>query len=306
VASAVFTRSSHFYLFVLAGGVTIKAFIYLSPVFPGKHFTTARFRSTTRSERVRLRGLTKAIPGTLQEGGAPFETTHWTVVLEASKAVSDEAARKALAVFSEAYWPPLYTFVRRRGYSPADAQDLIQGFFVHLFEQNTLSRADKEKGRLRTFLLGSLQNFLLKERERLRAIKRGGNQQFVSFDLHLPQAEAAMFATAHLSDVNAYDVAWASGIVTRVWKNMRERFAVEGRLEWFDELRPFVAGGPAVAPDQEEVARRLGTSVENLRVWLTRLRQRYRNALRAEVASTVSNPAEIDAELHYIYQILTS
>ena len=291
---------------VLAGGLTVKAFIYLSPVFLGKHFITARFRSTTRRVRVRLRGLTKPTPGTLQEGGAPFETTHWTVVLQASKSASDEAARKALAVFSEAYWPPLYTFVRRRGYSPADAQDLVQGFFVHLFEQNTLSRADKEKGRLRTFLLGSLQNFLLKERERIRAIKRGGNYQFVSFDLHLPQAEAAMFATAHLTDVNAYDVAWASAIVSRAWKNLRERCAAEGKSEWIDQLRPFVAGGTALPSNQEEVARRLGTSVENLRVWLTRLRQRYRNALRAEVASTVSNPAEIDAELHYIFQILTS
>jgi RNA polymerase sigma factor (sigma-70 family) len=227
-------------------------------------------------------------------------------VLQASKSASDEAARKALATFSEAYWPPLYTFVRRRGYPPADAQDLIQGFFVHLFEQNTLSRADKEKGRLRTFLLGSLQNFLLKERERIRALKRGGNFQFVSFDLHLPQAEAAMFATAHLSDVNAYDLAWASAIVTRAWKNLRERCAVEGKGEWVDQLRPFVAGGTALPPNQEEVAKRLGTSVETLRVWLTRLRQRYRNALRAEVASTVSNPAEIDAELHYVYQVLTS
>jgi len=249
---------------------------------------------------------TKPIPGTLQEGGAAFETTHWTVVLQASKPDSDEAARKALAGFSEAYWPPLYTFVRRRGYSPSDAQDLIQGFFVHLFEHNTLSRADREKGRLRTFLLGSLQNFLLKERERMHAIKRGGSHQFVSFELHLPQAEAAMYATAHLSDVNAYDIAWASTIVTRAWKNVRERFAAEGKLEWVDELRPFVAGGTAVPLSQEEVAKRLGASVEILRVWLTRLRQRYRHALRAEVASTVSNPAEIDAEMHYVYQILTS
>jgi DNA-directed RNA polymerase specialized sigma24 family protein len=248
----------------------------------------------------------KPVPGTLQEGGAPFETTHWTVVLQASKPGSDEAARKALATFSEAYWPPLYTFLRRRGYSPADAQDLIQGFFVHLFEQNTLSRADQEKGRLRTFLLGSLRNFLLQERERMRAIKRGGDRQFVSFDLHLPQAEAAMYATDHLSDLNAYDVAWASAIVTRAWKSVRERFAAEGKREWVDALRPFVAGGAAVPPNQEDVARRFETSVETLRVWLTRLRQRYRNALRAEVASTVSNPAEIDAELHYIYQILTS
>jgi transposase-like protein len=169
-----------------------------------------------------------------------------------------------------------------------------------------LSRADKEKGRLRTFLLGSLQNFLLKERERIRAIKRGGNYQFVSFDLHLPQAEAAMFATAHLGDVSAYDIAWASAIVARAWKNLRENFVAEGKREWVDELRPFVAGGTALPPNQEEVAKRLGTSVENLRVWLTRLRQRYRHSLRAEVASTVSNPAEIDAELHYVYQILTS
>jgi DNA-directed RNA polymerase specialized sigma24 family protein len=125
--------------------------------------------------------VTKPVPGTLQEGGAPFQTTHWTVVLQAGQAEPDEPARKALATFSETYWPPLYTFVRRRGYSPADAQDIVQGFFVHLFEHNTLTRADQKKGRLRTFLLGSLQNFLLKQRERMSAIKRGGNQQLVSF-----------------------------------------------------------------------------------------------------------------------------
>jgi RNA polymerase sigma-70 factor (ECF subfamily) len=217
-----------------------------------------------------------------------------------------ESARKALAIFSEAYWPPLYTFVRRRGYLPADAQDVVQGFFVHLFEQKTLSRADQEKGRLRAFLLGSLQNFLLKERERMEAIKRGGDRQFVSFDLHLPQAEVAMQANAHLSDLNSYDVAWASGIVTRAWKNVSERFAAEGKGEWVDELRPFVAGGIAVPPNQEEVAKRLGIQVENLRVGLSRLRQRYRSALRAEVASTVSDPTEIDDELHYVYRILMS
>jgi RNA polymerase sigma-70 factor (ECF subfamily) len=130
--------------------------------------------------------------------------------LQAGKVDSDESARKALSIFSETYWPPLYTFVRRRGYSPGDAQDIVQGFFEHLLEQNTLSRADREKGRLRTFLLGSLQNFLLKQRERMRAIKRGGGQQIVSFDDQLIDAEAAMQATAHLSDTNSYDIAWAS------------------------------------------------------------------------------------------------
>ena len=115
-----------------------------------------------------------------------------------------------------------------------------------------------------------------------------------------------MHATAHLSDVNSYDVAWASSIVTRAWKNVRDRFAAEGKREWVDELRPFVAGGTATPPNQQEVAKRLGTSVENFRVWLSRLRQTYRHALRAEVASTVSDPKEIDDELHYVYRILTA
>jgi RNA polymerase sigma factor (sigma-70 family) len=227
-------------------------------------------------------------------------------VLQAGGTESQEVRQEALATFSEAYWPPLYTFVRRRGHTPADAQDVVQAFFVHLFEHNTLSRADRDKGRLRTFLLGSLQNFLLKQRERMSALKRGGGQQMISFDELLPQAEASMLATSHLNDINSYDVAWASSIVTRAWKNVRERFAAEGKREWVDELRPFVAGGTATPPGQEEVAKRLGTSVENFRVWLSRLRQTYRHALRAEVASTVSDPTDIDDELHYVYRILTA
>jgi RNA polymerase sigma-70 factor (ECF subfamily) len=242
----------------------------------------------------------------LQEGGAPFQTTHWTVVLQAGKAEADEAARKALATFSETYWPPLYTFVRRRGHSPSDAQDLVQGFFEHVFEKKTLSRADQDKGKLRTFLLGALQNYMLKQRERMSALKRGGGQQIVSFDDQIIDAEAAMHATMHLNEVSSYDAAWASSIVARSWKNVGDRFADEGKRDWFDALRPFVAGGTAQRPDQEEVAARLGTSVDNLRVSLSRLRQRYRHALRAEVASTVSDPKDIDNELHYLYQVLTS
>ena len=248
--------------------------------------------------------FTKPVPGTLQEGGAPFQTTHWTVVLQAGQAEADEAARKALSTFSETYWPPLYTFVRRRGYPPADAQDIVQGFFLHLVEQNTLSRADQEKGRLRTFLLGSLQNYLLKQRERMRAIKRGGNQQLVSFDLHLPETEAAMQATAHLSEVSCYDLAWASTIAKRSWQQLRETLVAEGKALWLDELKPFVAGVAAVPPNQDEVAARLGVPVATLRTWLSRLRQRYRDLLRAEVANTVSNPADVNAELRYLHRIL--
>jgi len=268
-------------------------------------FPEFRFVSQKQPPRY-IERPTKPVPGTLQEGGASFQTTHWTVVLQAGKAEDDESARKALAVFSATYWPPLYTFVRRRGYSPSDAQDMVQGFFAHLLDKNTLSRADQEKGKLRTFLLGALQNYMLKQREHMSALKRGGGQQIVSFDDQIIDAEAAMHATMHLNEVSSYDAAWASSIVARSWKNVGDRFADEGKRDWFDALRPFVAGGTAQRPDQQEVAARLGTSVDNLRVSLSRLRQRYRHALRAEVASTVSDPKDIDNELHYLYQVLTS
>ena len=137
----------------------------------------------------------KAIPGTLQQGGAAFQTTHWTLVLRARETQSETTAQKALSNFCEAYWPPLYAFLRHRGHASPEAQDLVQGFFAHLLEQNTLSRADQEKGKLRTFLLGSLQNFLFNEYDRARALKRGGGHKIVSIDEHLPEAEASMMDT---------------------------------------------------------------------------------------------------------------
>jgi DNA-directed RNA polymerase specialized sigma24 family protein len=249
--------------------------------------------------------VTKSVPGTLQEGGASFQTTHWTLILRAGQQES-ESAKEALSEFCEAYWPPLYAFLRHRGYSSADAQDLAQAFFAHLLEQNTLSRANQEKGRLRTFLLGSLQNFMANEHDRAHALKRGGGRQILSFDDHLAEAEAAMLAAAHLDDVGCYDLTWSSNIVTRAWQRLREAFVAEGKAEWLDELRPFIAGGTTAPPNQEEVAARLGVPIGTLRTWLSRLRQRYRDSLRAEVASTVSDPADVDEEVHYLYRILMS
>src|SRR5213080_2750367 len=246
----------------------------------------------------------KLIPGTLQEGGAPFHTTHWTLVMRARETQSDASSQKALSNFCEAYWPPLYAFLRHRGHASPEAQDLVQGFFAHLLEQNTLSRADQEKGRLRTFLLTSLQNFLFNEYDRVRAAKRGGDRQIVSFEEHLPEAEAAMLATSHLSDARCYDLIWASNIVSRAWQNLQNLFVAEGKAEWLEELRPFVAGGSVTPLNQEEAATRLGVQIATLRTWLSRLRQRYRESLRTEVASTVSDPADVDAELHHLYQIL--
>jgi RNA polymerase sigma-70 factor (ECF subfamily) len=167
-----------------------------------------------------------------------------------------------------------------------------------------LIRADQQKGRLRTFLLGSLQNFLYNEYDRTRALKRGGGRQVVSIEEHLPEAEAAMLATAHLSDAGCYDLVWASNIVSRAWQNLENAFMAEGKAEWLEELRPFVAGGSVTPPNQEEAAARLGVPIATLRTWLSRLRQRYRESLRLEVANTVSDPADVDQELQYLYRIL--
>src|SRR6266516_5310912 len=200
----------------------------------------------------------KPIPGTLQEGGAGFQTTHWTLVLRARQTQSEISAQKALSNFCEAYWPPLYSFVRRRGHASPEAQDLVQGFFAHLLEQNTLSRADQKKGRLRTFLLGSLQNFLCNEYDRAHALKRGGGKQIVSIDEHLPEAEASMMDTAHLSDSRSYDLAWSSNIVKRAWQHLQNSFEAEGKAESLKVLRPFVDGSERTALNQEEAAKKLG------------------------------------------------
>ena len=226
------------------------------------------------------------------------------MVLRASETESSESAQQALAGFCDSYWPPLYTFLRHRGYPSPDAQDLVQSFFAYLLKQNSLIRADRQKGRLRTFLLGSLENFLFNEYDRARALKRGGGRQMVSIEEHLPDAEAAMFATSHLSDAGCYDFVWASNIVSRAWQQLQNEFVAEGKAEWLEELKPFVAGGRVKPPNQEEAAARLGVPIATLRTWLSRLRQRYRESLRMEVARTVSDPADIDQELQYLYQIL--
>jgi DNA-directed RNA polymerase specialized sigma24 family protein len=248
----------------------------------------------------------KPIPGTLQEGGAAFLTTHWTVVLSARRSDPTETAREALADFCETYWPPLYTFLRLRGHASPEAQDLIQGFFAHLLAKDTLSRADREKGRLRTFLLGSLQNFLCNEYDRSRRLKRGGGHRIVSIDEHLPEAEASMMDSAHLSDSRGYDLVWASTIVKRAWEHLQDAFEAEGKGESLEVLKPFVDGSERTPLNQDEAAKKLGVPVATLRTWLWRLRQRYREALRREVASTVSDPADVDQELQYLYQILTA
>ncbi len=245
----------------------------------------------------------KNIPGTLQEGGAPFHTTHWSVVVQAMQSQPPVSARQALGDFCQAYWPPLYTFVRRRGHSPGDAQDLVQGFFGHLLAHDTLSRADREKGRLRTFLLGSLQNYLANEHDRTQTLKRGGGQQIVSMDDQFVEAEAALVANGQLDETSSYDQAWVAALVSRSWEQLQREFAAEGKAQTLEELKPFLLGG-ATLPSQEDVAARLGVPFPTLRTVLRRTRHRYREALRQEVTRTVIDPSQVDEELHYLYRLM--
>ena len=251
------------------------------------------------------RGM-KGVPGTLQEGGAPFASTHWSVVLLTAQSQAPEAAQAAMTGFCQTYWPPLYTFLRRRGRSPSDAQDLTQAFFVHLLEQNTLSRASSEKGKLRTFLLGSLQHFLANEHAYDQAAKRGGGQQIVSMDDHLIEAEAAMLHTAQTDATNGYDRQWAANIVSRTWDQLRREMMAEGKRELIEALKPFVMGGTDSHPDQEQTAAQLGVPISTFRNSLRRLRQRYRESLRVEVATTVSSVSEVDEEMRYLFRVLVS
>lgn len=232
--------------------------------------------------------------------------THWTVVLEAGQRDSSESRQKALAAFCESYWPPIYAFLRYRRYAPADAQDLVQGFFVHLCEKNVLEHADRGKGKLRTFLLSSLQNFLINEHDRATALKRGGHFQIVSLEESLPALEAAVSSGSNSNDEARYDLHWATSVVTRAWQNLCLELTEEGNGRWIEELKPFIAGGSAALPNQEDVAKRLDVPVATLRTWISRLRQRYRTALRAEVASTVANPNDTDEELRYLHRVLVS
>ena len=249
---------------------------------------------------------TKAIPGTLQEGGAPFRTTHWSVVQLAADGEAAALSEEAMAEFCQTYWPPIYAFLRHRGRSSGDAQDLTQAFFVHLLEQKTLTRADRAKGKLRTFLLGSLQNFLANEYDRAHALKRGGGKQILSLDENFMEAEAAIAASPDMDAASGFDLAWASNVVKRAWQHLEAGFAVDGKAHWLEAMRPFLAGGGATPPPQDDVAASLGVPVATFRTSLMRTRQRYREALRSEVAATVSDPAEVEEELQYLYRLLVA
>lgn len=234
-------------------------------------------------------------------GSPQFPTTRWTLVVAAGDPRRNEA-RSALVSLCENYWYPLYAYLRRRGYSADQAQDFTQEFFMCVLEGRYLNRADPEKGRFRSFLLSSLKFFVADEEDRQRALKRGGGTvvplEFSSGEERY-QREPAHDETPE----RMFERRWALAVLDRVVERLRNEFVQHGHAEHFDRLKVFLLGqseGPYAT-----LAREMYTSEGALKVAIHRLRKRYRELFRQEIADTVADPAEVESELRYLATVLT-
>jgi len=235
-------------------------------------------------------------------GPPEFATTHWSLVVAARPdEVSRTRAHRALEALCEAYWYPLYAFVRHRGYSSDDAQDVTQSFFTRILETGGLASADPARGRFRSYLLGAVKHFLANEWHRARAQKRGGGATFLEWDALDPEARYAL-EPAWSSDAEAdFDREWAQESIARALEKLRVELSARGRGELLEALRGSLTGEE---PPRAETAARLGMTEGAVKAAVYRLRQRYRELLRAEIAETVADPAEVDDELRHLVAAL--
>jgi RNA polymerase sigma factor (sigma-70 family) len=232
-----------------------------------------------------------------------FATTHWSVVLAAADADSPRA-KGALERLCRTYWYPLYAYVRRRGYSHEDAQDLTQGFLVQLLERHSFARADASKGRFRSFLLGGLNYFLSDERDRASAQKRGGGQPTLSFiDAQAADERYRLEPVDERSPDKLFERRWAVALLDQVLARLEQEFREAGKAELFQRLRGFLVAGTG-EESYAEVGAQLGLSGEAVRKTLQRMRHRYYELFREEVAHTVAGPAEVEEELRYLYAVI--
>ena len=231
-------------------------------------------------------------------GGRPnFLTTQWGLVAAASAEGSAEA-RAALEELYRLYCYPVYAFIRRRGHGRQDAQDLTQDFFVHLLEKGTLGRADSQRGRFRSFLLGALDHFLAHAAERARAGKRGGGCQWVFLDDDAAENSYQLAAPEGMTAEKIFDARWAAAIVESAFARLRGELELEGKGHLFEALQGFLLGREDAS--YQQVADALSLSLGALKTVIHRLRARYRTLLREEVARTVARPADVDEELRYL------
>jgi RNA polymerase sigma factor (sigma-70 family) len=230
-----------------------------------------------------------------------FATTRWSMVLRAKG--DSSGAHESLAALCEAYWYPLYAFVRRQGYPPPDAQDLTQEFFARLLAKGWLAGVGRERGKFRSWLLASLKHFLANEWDRAQALKRGGQTTLISFDDNTAEVRYRREPVAPESADQLYDRRWALTLLDRVLAHLRAESERLGKLAQFEALKGALTGEKT---PYAEIAVALDTTEGAIKVAVHRLRERYRALLRAEIAETVATPAEIDEELRHLLAALSS
>jgi RNA polymerase sigma factor (sigma-70 family) len=245
------------------------------------------------------------------DGPREFVTTRWSLVLSAANHGSEEQkARDALAELCRTYWRPIFSFVYARGYSVEDAKDLTQDFFVTILENNWLQRADRNRGRFRSLLLRSLQNFLINAAEKTHARKRGGDVEFISWDDWSAKAAPTQLPNSaqgfnSLPPERLFDLNWATTVVEHALQRLREECESKGKLWLFQALSPHLTE----VRDQVSYAKlsaELGMADTAVKKQLHNMRRRYRSLLRAEVSQTVENPADVDDEIRYLCATLAT
>ena len=237
-------------------------------------------------------------------GHARFDATRWSVVLEAAQSRAPGGS-EALARLCERYWAPLYAHARHRGASPQDAQDLVQGFFEHLIKNRALGGVDQAKGRFRSFLLASFQNFTSMEQRRAGTEKRGGRAELVRIDWQDAEDCIGFEPEDRLTPETLYDARWALELLGRATRRLEQEQVAMGKAEAFRTLRPFLGDeGVRVGLTYEEAAETLKIGLPALKTLIHRLRRRHTELLREEVAQTVLNSGDVDAEVHALCEAL--
>ncbi len=233
-----------------------------------------------------------------------FQTTHWSLVLAAAINPTTES-NTALATLCQTYWNPVYAFIRRSGYDPDQSQDLTQGFFALVLEKNYLGEADRERGRFRSFLLTAVKHFLANEWDRANALKRGGGQVSVSIDSVEAGTWYAPAAVEEATPESIFERGWALSLLENVMAKLRAEFVAAEKAGQFDSLALFLNRESDDAR-YDTIAAEMGVSAGALRMSVHRMRRKYRDLLRAEIAQTVSTVAEIDDEIRFLMQVLST
>jgi RNA polymerase sigma-70 factor (ECF subfamily) len=251
----------------------------------------------TGNNRVSL----STIGGNTQNAAVAFTTTHWSVVLAAQG--ESPAAQEALEKLCRIYWWPLYGFVRRQGYSPEEAQDLTQGFFELLLERKDLNAVRRERGRLRSYLLASLKNFLGKAHRRAMTVKRGQGRPLVPLEDLLARERADLRPADSLSADRIYERRWALTLLEQVLTRLEQEYRAANNATLFDELKQLLGDEPD-RPSQAQIGQKVGMTENAVKQAFHRLRERYRALLREEIAHTVAVPGDIEDELRHFIAVL--